>query len=192
MKLIGLTGNIASGKSTVAALFRSFGITVVDADWIAKETITPIIVQKYFGTSFLNKNEINRARFRQFIFENILEKNKIENISHPLIMRNFNEKMFQLRKEKYIVCEISLIFEKELENLFDEILFVITSDAIRKCRLKLRNDIFNVATSQCIINVDNLLTSKDSSRMRIINNNKTKLDLERKLKKIFNCWICEK
>lgn len=92
--VIGLTGGIGSGKSTAAAVFRSLGVPVVDADAISRALTGPgaegsLAVARRFGEDFLDENRaMNRARMRELVFSNPEARRELEALLHPLIGRD--------------------------------------------------------------------------------------------------------
>ncbi|MES2503284.1 MAG: dephospho-CoA kinase [Myxococcota bacterium] len=139
MKLIGLTGGIASGKSTVATFFAAKGIPVLDADQMAKAVLTPAMVSDTFGTEFLVNGEIDRKKLGTFVFEHPAEREKLEALTHPLIAKQLQEAMMTLENAPLIIYEASLIFEKGLQDRFNATILVTTSDETRLSRLMKRD-----------------------------------------------------
>src|SRR5688572_23697222 len=92
MLIIGLTGGIGSGKSTVAQLFAEFHIPIIDADKIARDLTKPgeqayTSIQQYFGdTILLSNKELNRSLLREIIFKDDSSRQWLENLLHPLII----------------------------------------------------------------------------------------------------------
>src|ERR1700733_12390645 len=112
--VVGLTGNIASGKSTAAKIFSDFGIQVINSDQISKElTIkdTPAykqIVTRYGHGILLKEDELNRKRLRDIIFSQPNERFWLENLLHPLIRKRL-EHLANLCTTAYCVIEIPLL-----------------------------------------------------------------------------------
>ena len=93
MKLVGLTGGIASGKSTVAEIFRRLGAAVVDADRLAREVVQPghdalqAIVEEFGSRVLQPDGSLNRQKLRQIIFNDTTARKKLESIIHPRVRR---------------------------------------------------------------------------------------------------------
>lgn len=122
--IIGLTGGIGSGKSTVAREFIKLGITVVDADKIARQIVEPgqpalLAIKQYFGASIISENGcLDRAKLRHIIFESEEKKNWLNALLHPLI----RDTMLVALKEattEYVILEAPLLFENNLTQYTD-------------------------------------------------------------------------
>jgi dephospho-CoA kinase len=141
MLLVGLTGNIASGKSTVAQLLSERGATIIDADVLARRAVErgskafDAIVSRW-GTSVLAPDgHLDRAALRRAVFGNTRELEALNDIVHPeveqLRQRRIDEA--RARGDRIVVCDIPLLFEKKMADRFDRILLV---DAPRPLRLE--------------------------------------------------------
>jgi dephospho-CoA kinase len=141
MLLVGLTGNIASGKSTVAQLLSERGATIIDADVLARRAVErgtqafDAIVRRW-GTSVLAPDgHLDRAALRRAVFGNTRELEALNDIVHPeveqLRQRRIDEA--RVRGDRIVVCDIPLLFEKKMADGFDRILLV---DAPRPLRLE--------------------------------------------------------
>jgi dephospho-CoA kinase len=146
MLLVGLTGNIASGKSTVAQLLSERGATIIDADVLARRAVErgskafEAIVRRW-GTSILSPDgHLDRAALRRVVFGNSNELEALNEIVHPEVERLRELRIAEARGrgDKVVVCDIPLLFEKKMVDNFDRIVLV---DAPRPLRLeRLVND----------------------------------------------------
>lgn len=137
---VGLTGGIASGKSTVTELFSGLGITIIDADLIARELVevdSPCyhrIVSK-FGLAMLHPDgTLNRARLRQLVFSDPDAKHKLEAILHPAVRQQLKQRAEQ-SSSPYCILSIPLLLEAEMTDLADRILVVDVSESTQLARL---------------------------------------------------------
>ena len=128
--VVGLTGGIGSGKSTVSKLFEDLGITVIDTDVISRKLtevngIAINRIRENFGEAYTNSIEgIDRAKMRELIFSDKEARNKLEKILHPLIL---NEVKTQIEKvsDNYIIVVVPLLFEiDDYQNIVDRTLVV--------------------------------------------------------------------
>lgn len=141
MLVIGLTGNIASGKSTVAQLFSERGATIVDADILARRAVEPGTeahkkIVKRWGTDILAPSgEIDRGALRRRVFSDEKALEELNQIVHPEVGRLRDRLLDQARArgDRIVVCDIPLLFEKNMVDEFDRIVLV---DAPRPIRLE--------------------------------------------------------
>lgn len=141
MLLVGLTGNIGSGKSTVAQLLSERGATIIDADVLARRAVesgTPAhgaIVERW-GTSILSADGgIDRGALRRIVFSEQAELEQLNAIVHPEVerMRAALVEQARGRGDRLVVCDIPLLFERRMTGDFDRIVLV---DAPRPVRLE--------------------------------------------------------
>lgn len=147
---IGLTGGIASGKSTVSQLLVEKGAHLVDADQIAREVVKPghsvlTRVVSHFGQSILHKDgTLNRKRLGDIIFRDPLQKKALESILHPPIRAMMLERMRTLEQKHpghLVVVDVPLLFESNLARLFEEVWVVYIPEHIQLERLMRRNQL---------------------------------------------------
>ena len=141
MLLVGLTGNIGSGKSTVAQLLSERGATIIDADVLARRAVElgttayASIVERW-GTSILAADGlIDRAALRRIVFSEPQELEQLNSIVHPEVerMRAALVEQARHRGDRLVVCDIPLLFERRMTDAFDRIVLV---DAPRPVRLE--------------------------------------------------------
>jgi len=141
MILIGLTGNIASGKSEVAKMLADRGATVIDADILAREAVEPDTqalkdIAKRWGKDVLNKDgSLDRTALRRIVFADQSELDALNRIVHPGVTRLRDREIARARErgDPLVVCVIPLLFERNLVEEFDAIVLV---DAPRPLRLE--------------------------------------------------------
>ena len=129
MLKIGLTGGIGSGKSTVANLFKAKGISLIDADQIAKDVVKKgqPALQKIaikFGSTILKSNgELDRDSMRRIVFKDPEALDWLNNCLHPIIRQEINNQV-ALATSDYVILDIPLLFENKLQHLVNRILVV--------------------------------------------------------------------
>ncbi|MFL5621960.1 MAG: dephospho-CoA kinase [Gemmatimonadaceae bacterium] len=141
MLLIGLTGNIASGKSEVARMMADRGATIIDADVLARETVEPDTqafrdIAKRWGSDVIKDDgSLDREALRRIVFADQLELDALNRIVHPGVMRLRDREiaMAKERGDEIVVCVIPLLFETDLVDEFEPIVLV---DAPRPIRLE--------------------------------------------------------
>ncbi|MDE7264569.1 MAG: dephospho-CoA kinase [Anaeroplasmataceae bacterium] len=145
-KVVGITGGIASGKSTVCQYLASLGYPVIDSDKISKNLSQkgmPLYeaIRNAFGDRFLKKNlELDRQKFGHYVFEHPEELSKLNAISHPLIVEEI-KKMLKKMPDTLIFLDIPLLFEAKLSYLCDTIVCVYVNEETQIKRLMERDGI---------------------------------------------------
>ena len=132
MRVFGLTGNIGSGKSTVAAMLREAGIPVLDADRISREVTAPggrayaAVVQAFGGGIVRADGSIDRKRLGEIVFSDPGSRERLEKITHPAILEAMKEAIARLGREGHraAVVEATLIHESGRRGLFDAVISV--------------------------------------------------------------------
>lgn len=164
--IVGLTGGIGSGKSTVAQCFRELGVTVLDSDQITRQMVEPNsealkeIVQR-FGEKILNNDKtLNRTLLRNIIFESAEERQWLENLLHPSVKEHILEYAKKTPKGQYLLVEIPLLFEANFQDAVDRILVVDCPENFQIERVSLRDAIPKGS-------VDNILNTQVSRSERL-------------------------
>ncbi|MCB0391078.1 MAG: dephospho-CoA kinase [Bdellovibrionales bacterium] len=140
---IGLTGGIATGKSTVSNLLREMGYPVVDADALAHKSLEKDSecykqVVKIFGSSILDENlQIDRKKLGKIVFSNKVDLTKLENIIHPYVQKMALEirREYESTGHKLAFYDVPLLFEKELQGNFDKTMLVYAPIDLQKERI---------------------------------------------------------
>lgn len=147
MKWIGLTGGIATGKSTVAKLLRDEGLPVIDADSLAREVVAPDsdglkAVVSAFGRDILCPDgSLDREKLGRLIFSSTDLRLKLEGILHPLIQERKNVERLRMEREGAAMAfyDVPLLFEKNLEKDFDKTVLVFAPAEVQRARLRERD-----------------------------------------------------
>jgi len=146
MLVIGLTGGIGSGKSTVAEMFAALGVPVIDMDHIARHVVEPgqpalTQITHEFGTNILNADgHLNRRRLRELIFDSAEKRRRLEAILHPLI-RQETERQLAALDTAYCVIVIPLLLEANQRSLVDRILVVDVPETLQITRTMQRDGV---------------------------------------------------
>lgn len=128
---IGLTGGLASGKSTVGRLFEKLGVPIIDADKVARDIVAPespalqAIVEHFGATILDDAGALDRARLREVVFAHEDERLQLEAILHPLIQQEMGRRLREL-DVPYAISIIPLLLENNQGGRFDRILVVDT------------------------------------------------------------------
>ncbi|CAC8493265.1 Dephospho-CoA kinase [Staphylococcus aureus] len=189
-KVIGLTGGIASGKSTVSELLSVFGFKVVDADKAAREAVKKgskglAQVREVFGDEAIDENgEMNRRYMSDLVFNHPEKRLELNAIIHPIVRDIMEEEKQEYLKQGYnVIMDIPLLFENELENTLDEVWVVYTSESIQMDRLMQRN---NLSLEDAKARVYSQISIDKKSRMadHVIDNLGDKLELKQNLERL--------
>lgn len=145
-QVIGITGGIASGKSNVCSVIKNEGYQIIDSDQISRDFSKkgfPIYdeIIKAFGEDFLDEYlEIDRKKLAKLIFHNKEAKDKLNSITHPIIIEEI-KKQIDLSKDNIVFVEIPLLYEAKLEYLCDKVICVFLNKKTQVARLMEREGI---------------------------------------------------
>ena len=173
--IVGLTGGIGSGKTTIANLFNELGIDIIDADIVARQVVAPnspalqSIVDR-FGPDYLDRSgNLNRTLLRTRIFSHDEDKRWLNNLLHPLIRQTLLDELKQAQSP-YCLLVAPLLIENNLHALVDRVLVIDVDESVQLSRT-LKRDASNEAEIKAIIasqiSRDKRLVAADD----VINNN---------------------
>lgn len=147
MRLIGLTGGIATGKSTVAAVLQRLGATVIDSDQLAREVVEPgrpayDAVVRRFGEDMLNADRtLDRAKLGALVFDDADARRDLERITHARIGELMQQRIADAfaRDAPVVVVDIPLLYEASREDMFEGVLLVYAPRDVQIRRMRERN-----------------------------------------------------
>ena len=143
--IIGITGSIACGKSTVSNYLKSKGYIVIDADKIGHEALDDDYVKEKlilaFGNEILDDNKINRQKLGELVFGNSSNLNVLNSIIHPEIRKKILEKIDKNNDKEFIFIDVALLFEAKFDDLVGKIIVVYVDKNTQLTRLMKRNSI---------------------------------------------------
>jgi dephospho-CoA kinase len=147
--ILGLTGGIATGKSTVSAMLRQRGIPVIDADQIAREVVEPgkpayeAIVRHFGKEILLPDGSINRKLLGEIVFSNEAERQKLNSIVHPEVRRVMREQAEEAERAgaQIVFMDIPLLFESKLQHMVDKIVVVYAPARMQLARMMERDEL---------------------------------------------------
>lgn len=151
MRIIGLTGGMGSGKSTVGARLREWGVPVIDADRIAREVVDPgkpalrALIDHFSDAIVDERGALRRDELARLVFESDEERRALESIVHPAIASETQRQMAALKNagEPLVVYEAPLLFEVGREGMCDEVVAVIADEAVQLERIRARGGVDN-------------------------------------------------
>lgn len=187
--IVGLTGGIASGKSTVSNLFRKYGIEIVDADKVAKEVSEKKEsiekISNIFGKDILDSDgKIIREKLREKAFKNRELLQELNKIIHPQVMEYFKRKKEENSKDEILIFDIPLLYEAKMEYLCDKII-VVGVDVQKQIRRVVVRDGSSEELAKKIISNQMPLDEKIKKADIVIMNDGTLDELEEKVMKIY-------
>lgn len=187
--IIGLTGGIASGKSTVSKIFRELGAEIIDADIKAKEISEREDVVKeignIFGKEVINsEGKIDRLKIKEIVFNNKEKLKKLNDLIHPKVMEEFKKIKENTGKNDIIIFDVPLLFESGMDKMCDKIILVFTDKKIQIKRM-LERDGITEELAEKIINSQMSLEEKLNKSQIHLENNGTLEDLREKLETIY-------
>ena len=153
MILVGLTGGVATGKSTVAKMFKQCGAVVIDADELAHEVIKPgkpawRAIVTLFGKTMLNQDRsLNRQALGSIVFRNPKKRRQLERIIHPRVAREqarLTKQAARTDPKAVVIYDVPLLFEAGIDTRVDKTLVVTADRETQLARLKKRNGLSRV------------------------------------------------
>ncbi|KKB37618.1 dephospho-CoA kinase [Bacillus thermotolerans] len=193
--IIGLTGSIASGKSTVSRLLQELGYTIVDADVAARKVVEPgqpalqQIAEAFGEGILLPDGSLDRAKLGERIFNNEEERKKLNNIIHPAVrqfMKDEKEAAIEAGKQT-IIMDIPLLYESKLTWMVGKVIVVYVDKDTQLQRLMARNQLDEDAAKARIAS-QLPLAEKAAQADAVIDNNGTIEETKEQLLRILRDW----
>jgi len=183
--VLGLTGGIGCGKTAVSNMLEQLGITIVDADIIARQVVKPksdglnAIVSKFGQSILLRDGTLNRSALRERIFTNSVDKEWLNNLLHPLI-RNKIYNDLTAAKSPYVVLVAPLLFENGLDKLCNRTLLIDIPQNVQIERTASRDNV-SVEQVKAIIAAQMSREDKQKKADDILNNDRALNDVNHDL-----------
>lgn len=193
MKLVGLTGGIASGKSTVAAILRRLGASIVNADELSREVVQPgqdawNEITKSFGSEILQEDmTLDRKKLRKIVFDNPEARKKLEAIIHPRVRALAEKRIGELAASgsSVIVYEVPLLFEAQIHLWLRPVILVACDIETQKKRL-LERDHLTELEAQQHLDAQMSLAEKRKLADYVIENDTTLEELEQRVRAVLH------
>lgn len=192
MKIIGLTGGIASGKSTVSKLLKALGAQIIDADQIAREIVAPgsdalSEIAAFFGSDILNPDgSLKRGELARIVFNDPETLAALNRMTHPRIIAVIKDRIRQASvRDSVLVLDAALLIELNLESLVDETWLVSVQPEIQMERL-VKREAMGRADAEKIIGSQLPLAMKIAAADVCIDNNGSLETLQETIKKMWN------
>ena len=195
MKIIGLTGGIACGKTTVANMFKELGASVIDADAISHELTAPggealPGIREAFGRLvFFPDGTLNREVLSALVFSNETERETLNKVTHPLILNRLKEDIETCRKmgAVIVVLDVPLLFEVGAEKLADITVCTTSPEEVQIERMRTRS---GLNREQAIKRIQSQmpLSEKEARSDVVLDTNKPTDELQQDVLKLYNAW----
>ena len=194
MKVIGLTGSIGSGKSTVSCFFEELGAVVIDADQVSRQVVEPGSpalkeLTVTFGENILNPDgSLNRTLVAEIVFNSDEKRELLNSIIHPMIFNEINSTIGEYREKgtEIIILEAALILEKKgLIKLIDKLIVVSIDEETQKKRLEVRGDL---PKEQINARINSQLTNNEKIKHAdyIIDNNQDLVNTREQVRELWD------
>ncbi|MGB7033777.1 MAG: dephospho-CoA kinase, partial [Syntrophobacteria bacterium] len=193
MLKVGLTGGIASGKSTVSEAFARLGAKVLDADEVAREVVLPgkpawTKLRHTFGSEFFHPDgRLNRSKLRRLVFADPEQRSRLNAIVHPEVMREIDFRFEQLTssaEHAVVLVDIPLLIEVGVAHRFDKVVVVYANESVQVMRLMQRDGLSREEARQALsVQID--LREKARKADFVIDNSGTPGETQAQVEKVW-------
>ncbi len=193
MLKVGLTGGIASGKSTVSEAFARLGAKVLDADEVAREVVLPgkpawTKLRHTFGSEFFHPDgRLNRSKLRRLVFADPEQRSRLNAIVHPEVMREIDFRFEQLTssaEHAVVLVDIPLLIEVGVVHRFDKVVVVYANESVQVMRLMQRDGLSREEARQALsVQID--LREKAKKADFVIDNSGTPGETQAQVEKVW-------
>ena len=193
MLKVGLTGGIASGKSTVSEAFARLGAKVLDADEVAREVVLPgkpawTKLRHTFGSEFFHPDgRLNRSKLRRLVFADPEQRSRLNEIVHPEVMRAIDFRFEQLTssaEHAVVLVDIPLLIEVGVAHRFDKVVVVYANESVQVMRLMQRDGLSREEARQALsVQID--LREKAKKADFVIDNSGTPEETQAQVEKVW-------
>jgi dephospho-CoA kinase len=191
MKLVGLTGGVGSGKSTVAEMMRELGAEVVDADEATHAVYEPgnpgfDAVVREFGDAYVDGGRIDRSRLGELVFRDDDARRRLNSIVHPLVRDWMAQRTAEAaeRGVEVVVQDVPLLFENGLERLFSTVVLVYVPEEVQIERLVSGRG-FTLERARAMIAAQMPIENKRGLAHHVINNTGTREETQAQVKAVW-------
>ncbi len=195
MRIVGITGGVASGKSLVLSAFMNLGAYGIDCDVLSREVVRPCSkawweIVNFFGKAILKKDlEIDRAKLRRIVFNDSEQRKVLERIIHPEVWEKCMERIEAIKRiepdpNALVVIDVPLLIETGLQKEFDRIIVVYVNEETQMRRVMEREGVTR-GEAKKMIDLQMPLKEKLKFADFVINNQGPREETEKQVKSIF-------
>ena len=193
MVRVGLTGGIASGKSTVSEAFARLGAKVLDADEVAREVVLPgkpawTKLRHTFGSEFFHPDgRLNRSKLRRLVFADPEQRSRLNAIVHPEVMREIDFRFEQLTtsaQDAVVVVDVPLLLEVGVAHRFDKVIVVYANESVQIKRLRQRDGL-SMEGARRALSTQMVLDKKVEQADYVIDNSGTQDETQAQVEKVW-------
>ncbi|NLN17556.1 MAG: dephospho-CoA kinase [Firmicutes bacterium] len=194
--VVGLTGGIATGKSTVAAMFVKLGAFLIDSDQIARQIVAPgspvlAAIVAAFGPGILKDGQLDREKLGRIIFSSAKARARLNSITHPPILERLGRLIAENRPHhRVLLVDIPLLYEAGAAYLVDRVVVVYADEKTQLRRLRERDGI-SLAEAKQRINAQMSMKEKVSRADHVIDNSRTEKETWEQVQRIWGEWIAD-
>jgi dephospho-CoA kinase len=194
MLVAGLTGSIATGKSTVSGILKELGAFIVDADRAAREVVLPGTkawseIVRIFGKKILQKSgEIDREHLGRIIFNDSVMRSILEEVVHPEVMHSMDEQISSIKSgfpDAVVILDVPLLIETGMHKWVSEVIVVYCPEDMQITRLMIRD---NISREEALIKVRTQISIEEKRRYAslLIDNSASRDNTRKQVKNTYN------
>lgn len=192
MFIIGITGGLATGKSTVSRMFARLGAEIMDADLIVHDLIKPkgkcvAEISKIFGAAVISGGGVDRRALAGIVFNDTAKLRKLESILHPSVRLMIKERLKELKKKGFkgiVVLDVPLLFESGIAHDVD---MTIVVKASRDIQIQRAVKNLNLTKKEALLRIRSQMLMREKVRLAdvVIDNSRSKTETNKKVKQIW-------
>jgi len=199
MKVIGLTGGIGSGKSTVSRMLRGLGAKIIDADQVAREVVEKgkpalnEIAEEFGKETLLEDGTLDRKKLGSIIFSDKEKRFRLNEITHPKIVQEINKLIVKYRSENHcdlVVLDCALLFEMNLDDMVEES-WLVSLDKDTQLKRIMSRDELSEEDALKRINAQMSLGEKAERATRVIDNSSVVNETHKQVLDLWNKAVLE-
>ncbi len=188
--VIGLTGGIASGKTTVSDYLKGLGVCVIDADEVAHEVTSPgsagfkKIIEEFGEDLLTPEGNLNRKKLGEIVFSDKEALSELNAIVHPLVIENIRQMLVKIERSPCVVLDVPLLFESGMDDLCDEV-WVVAVDEDTQVKRLMERDGYNFDEAIRRVKAQMPLEEKVRRANRVLDNTGTIEETKRQVDELF-------